>query len=112
MTPRVDAFALLVGLTETTAERQPNPVKRGRDGMALKEHRAGRDKVARSPSLRADIEVGQVWFPKHAHWSWRGSSSPSPAKGMTTRRTPCHTRPLSLAGVNADGLHIEVSEEV
>ena len=64
-----------------------------------------------SPSLQARMEAEQVWVPKHAHWSWRGSFSPSPAQGTTTRWTPCHTQALSLAGHNVDGLHIEVGKE-
>ena len=39
-----------------------------RDGLAVKELRADRDKVARSLPLEARMEHGGVWFPKDAAW--------------------------------------------
>jgi predicted phage terminase large subunit-like protein len=39
-----------------------------RDGMAVKELRADRDKLSRSLPLQARMEAGHVWFPKHAPW--------------------------------------------
>jgi predicted phage terminase large subunit-like protein len=39
-----------------------------RDGMAVKELRADRDKLSRSLPLQARMEAGHVWFPKHASW--------------------------------------------
>ena len=39
-----------------------------RDGLAVKELRADRDKVARSLPLEARMEHGTVWFPRDAAW--------------------------------------------
>ena len=39
-----------------------------REGMAVRELRADRDKIARSLSLQARIEAGQVWLPKSSAW--------------------------------------------
>ena len=39
-----------------------------REGMAVKELRADRDKISRSLPLQARMEAGQVWFPKDAPW--------------------------------------------
>jgi predicted phage terminase large subunit-like protein len=39
-----------------------------RDGMAVKELRADRDKISRSLPLQARMEAGNVWFPRDAPW--------------------------------------------
>ena len=39
-----------------------------REGMAVKELRADRDKIARSLSFQARMEAENVWLPKHAPW--------------------------------------------
>ena len=39
-----------------------------REGMAVKELRADRDKIARSLSLQARMEAGHVWLPRRSSW--------------------------------------------
>jgi predicted phage terminase large subunit-like protein len=39
-----------------------------REGLAVKELKPDRDKIARSLPLEARMEAGQVWFPRDASW--------------------------------------------
>ena len=80
MTPTVDGFALLVGLTENPADRQPDTVNRDVVAWPSGSSRAGKDKVARSPSLQVRMEGAGVASNARSLELEKESSSPSPAQ--------------------------------